>query len=71
MHAEFWRGNLWERDHLENLDIDGRIILKFIFRKLDGEHGLDCYGSVQRQVVGCCECSNEPSGSMKCGEFVD
>ena len=41
MHAEFWRGNLWERDHLEDLDIDGRIILKFIFRKLDGKRGLD------------------------------
>jgi hypothetical protein len=23
------------------------------------------------QVVGTCECDNEPSGSMKCGEFLD
>jgi len=23
------------------------------------------------QVVGCCECGNEPSGSIKCGEFLD
>jgi hypothetical protein len=38
---------------------------------LDGEHGLDWYGSVQGQVVGCCECGNEPSGSIKCGEFVN
>jgi len=24
-----------------------------------------------RQVAGTCECGNEPSGSIKCGEFVD
>jgi hypothetical protein len=23
------------------------------------------------QVVGTCECGNEPSGSIKCGEFLD
>jgi len=28
-------GNLKERDHLENPSIDGRIILGWIFRKLD------------------------------------
>jgi hypothetical protein len=22
-------------------------------------------------VVGFCDCGNEPSGSMKCGEFID
>jgi len=22
-------------------------------------------------VAGTCECGNEPSGSMKCGEFLD
>jgi hypothetical protein len=30
-------GNLGERDHLEDPDIDGRIILRWIFRKLDVE----------------------------------
>jgi len=24
-----------------------------------------------RQVVGCCDCGNGPSGSIKCGEFLD
>jgi len=28
VHTEFWWGNLREREHLENPDIDGRIILK-------------------------------------------
>jgi len=23
------------------------------------------------QVAGTCECGNEPSGSIKCGEFLD
>jgi len=28
MHTELWLGNLEERDHLEDLSIDGWIILK-------------------------------------------
>jgi hypothetical protein len=31
----------------------------------------DRYGSEYGQVAGCCECGNEPSGSIKCGEFLD
>jgi hypothetical protein len=33
--------------------------------------GRDLSGSGQRQVAGSCECGNEPSGSVKCGEFGD
>ena len=35
----FWWENLREGNQLENLGVDG-IILKWIFRKRDGEHGL-------------------------------
>ena len=36
-----------------------------------GRHGLHSPGSVQGQVPGTCERGNEPSGSTKCGEFLD
>jgi hypothetical protein len=32
----FGGGNIRERDHLEDLGVDGRIILRRIFKKLDG-----------------------------------
>jgi hypothetical protein len=35
MHIEFWWGNLRERDHLEDLGIDGRTILKWTFQEWD------------------------------------
>jgi hypothetical protein len=31
-----WWGSLRERDHLGDQDVDGRIILRWIFRKLEG-----------------------------------
>ena len=37
-------GNMRDRDHLEDPGTDGRIILRWIFRKWDGGHGLDRSG---------------------------
>jgi len=34
-YTEFWWGNLRERDHLGDSGVDGRIILRWIFRKLN------------------------------------
>ena len=39
-YKEFWWGNLRERDHLVDPGVDGRIILRRIFRKWDVE-GMD------------------------------
>jgi hypothetical protein len=33
MHNIFWFGNLKERDHLEDLGVDVRIILEWILEK--------------------------------------
>jgi len=41
----FWWGSLREGDHLEDLGADGKIILKWIFKKWDG--GMDWIGLAQ------------------------
>ena len=71
MYTEFWWGSLRERDHLEDLGVDGRIILRWIFRKWDvGVWTGSSYFTIGT-VVGTCECGNEPLGSIKCGKFLD
>ena len=57
-------GNLRKRDHLEDLGVDRRRVLKW------GGHRLDLSGSGQGQAAGCCECGSEPSDSIKCGNFL-
>ena len=34
-------------------------------------YGLDCAGPGLRQVADACKYGNEPSSSVKCGEFLD
>jgi hypothetical protein len=53
---------LREIHHLEDMGVDGRIILKWIFRNWNGGRGLDCSGSEWDEVVGSCECGNETFG---------
>jgi hypothetical protein len=60
-----------ERFHLEDPRVDERIILNWILRWWDTGLEQDWSGSEQGQVEGSCGCDNEPSGSVKCGEFVE
>jgi hypothetical protein len=39
LRSEFWWKNLKERDHLEDLGIDGNIILKCTLKKKDESMG--------------------------------
>jgi hypothetical protein len=36
VHTEFWWGNLRKRDHLRDPGVDGKVILRWIFRNWDG-----------------------------------
>ena len=66
----FWWGNLRERDHWGDPDVDGRIILRWIFRKCEGVVGTG-WSWLRIELTGTCEYGNEFSCSIKCGEFLD
>jgi hypothetical protein len=55
---------------LEDVDMDGRIILKWIY-KTDWESVVDSSSSEHGQEVGCCEYGDESSGFVNCGEFIE
>jgi hypothetical protein len=60
-----------ERDHLEDLGVNGRIILKCIFKSWNvGMVWIDL-AQDKGQAAGFSKCGNEPSVFTICGEFLD
>jgi hypothetical protein len=45
--------------------------IKINLGEVGSGHGLDRFGSGQRHMEGFCECRNEPSDFIKCGEILD
>jgi hypothetical protein len=45
VHAGFWLGNLRERGYFEDLGINGKVTLKWIFKRKDG--GVGCIDMVE------------------------
>jgi hypothetical protein len=56
---------------LEDLGIDGKLILEWILVTSGGTIGHGCMWLRTVPVVGSCEHGNEYSCSIKDGEFVD
>jgi hypothetical protein len=70
VHTRVWWGNLRERDHLEGPDIDGRILLRWIFRKWDRGVWTGLIW-LRIHVVGTYKRDDEPSCSINRRDFLD
>ena len=68
-YTGFWWGSLRERHQLGGPGVDGRVTLRWMFRKWNVGYGLNRAGSGREEVASTCECGNESSGYIKCGEF--
>ena len=71
VYKGFRWGNLRERDYLEDQIVDGKIILRWTFRKWDVGAWAGSRWLRTGQAAGTCECGKEPSDFMKCWEFPE
>jgi len=70
VYTGLWWGNFREY-HLKDPGVDGRIILRWILMKQDGSVDWIDLAQDRDRWWGTCECGNEPSVSIKCGEFLN
>jgi len=68
--GSWWR-NRREGDHWRDLGVDGWIILRWISRRWDVGIWTGLGWPRIETGGGRFECGNEPSDSVKCGEFLD
>jgi hypothetical protein len=59
------------REQLKVLGVDGRIILKLIFKRWNGKTWTGCKGLRIGQMAGFSRWDNKPSGCIKCRNFFD
>jgi len=64
LYTEFWWGKLMERNYLEDLGVDGRIILNCILMKSVGKVWTGLNGSGQGQVASFCDRGNGTLGQL-------
>ena len=71
MHTWIWLKNPRQRDLLEELGINGSIILKWIVKLLDG--GMNWIDLSQDREIRRARLNAEikPLGSIKCEQFLD
>jgi len=69
--THFWSENMKARESWEDLDLNGRIILERILGKEGGKLWAEFFWLWQGPVAGFCEHDNEPTVSIKGGEFLD
>jgi hypothetical protein len=69
IHTNFRWGNLKKRDYSEDLDVNGRIILKSILNEQEGSE-LHSFISGEAQVVDYCEHGHLASACIKFGGFL-
>ena len=62
-----WWGNRREGDHWGDLGVDRWIILGWISRRWD----VGMWTGLGWPRIDAGECCNEPSGTVKCREFLD
>jgi hypothetical protein len=57
--------------YLGDPDVDGRVMLRWIFRKWDVGVWTGSNWLRIGKFGGTCKCGNKPSGTIKRGEFLD
>ena len=68
MPTEYRWERLKEKDRLEELVVEGRIILKCVYNKWDGRMG---WIDLAQERDSSCECSKKSPVSKICGGFFD
>jgi len=70
MHTLFWLEYLKERDNLEDLSVD-RKMLEWLLRKYGERMWTECIWLRIGTSVGPCKRGNEPAVSIKGARFLD